>query len=105
MHDLNAVASNFLKAYKEHRKSAYVEEKIEPEPIEITSLVILKQADNPPYFYGFKPSGRPIFTYDHKIAKVFNSGCPSVTEHIERLRMIGIEIEAHLTIWREGRTA
>ena len=81
----------------------YAEEKIEVSPLAITDFVLLKQKATPPYFYGFKPSGRPIFTHDIKIAKAFNSSCPTVEEHIKRLGSYGIAVEAHLTIWREGR--
>ena len=83
----------------------YAEEKIEVAPLAITDLVVLKQTARPPYFYGFKPSGRPVFTHDLKIAKSFNSSCPTVGEHVERLGTIGIQVEPHLTVWREGRDA
>lgn len=100
--DVHRTAEEFLKQLRTGNPH-YAEERIEVTPLAITDLVLLKQKSTPPYFYGFKPSGRPIFTHDMKIAKAFTSTCPTVKEHIERLGQIGIAVEPHLTIWREGR--
>ncbi len=100
--DVHAAATKFLTQLGKGNPH-YAEEKIEVSPLAITDLVLLKQEATPPYFYGFKPSGRPVFTHDMKIAKAFNSACPTIGEHIARLEKIGIQVERHLTVWREGR--
>jgi len=102
--DVHTVAAEFL-AQLRAGNSHYAEEKIEVSALAITDLVLLKQKATPPYFYGFKASGRPIFTHDMKIAKAFNSSCPTIGEHIQKLETLGIEVERHLTVWKEGRDA
>jgi hypothetical protein len=100
--DVHTAAAKFL-AQLGKGNPHYAEEKIEVSALAITDLVLLKQKATPPYFYGFKPSGRPIFTHDMKIARAFNSSCPTIGEHIQKLGTIGIRVEPHLTVWREGR--
>lgn len=102
--DVHQTAAEFLKQLGKGNPH-YAEEKVEVSPLAITDLVLLKQKSTPPYFYGFKPSGRPIFTHDMKIAKAFASSHPDVEANIKRLGQIGIAVEAHLTVWREGRDA
>ena len=101
--DIHQIAANFLREI-ERGNAVYKEEQTNVEAVaSVTGLVALRRAVNPPYFYGFKPSGRPIFTHDIRLAKSFSTSHPSLAQHIDHLATIGVEVSQHLTVWSEGR--
>lgn len=105
MYDLDGVnktATAFLEEL-ERGTTAYREEQTEICHINASTLVVLKRPDTPPYFYGFKPSGRPIFTHDIRLAKAFKMTCHTLYQHAERLMHLGVDVDTHPTVWFEGR--
>jgi hypothetical protein len=102
--DVHKVANDFLKTLE--RGTAYREERLEVVPVSLTigkDLVALKRKEAPNYFCGFKPSGRPIFTHDLRLAKSFEAQCMTLAAAATQLVTIGIEITLHPTVWYEGR--
>ena len=102
--DVSKVAADFLKAME--RGTVYREERVETVPISMSlpaTFVALKRAESPNYFCGFKPSGRPVFAHDLRVAKSFEPTCPHLGTSVDRLRMIGVEVEPHPTVWYEGK--
>lgn len=101
--DVHKVAADFL-IELERGNSFYQEEQIEVEPLAtFAGLVALRRPVKPHYFYGFKPSGRPIFTHDLRLAKSFETAHHTLTQHIEHLAVIGEKVEPHPTVWSEGK--
>ena len=101
--DIHKIAADFLKEV-ERGNAIYKEEQAKVEAMaSMTGLVALRRAANPPYFYGFKSSGRPVFTHDIRLAKSFSTSHPSLTQHIDHLATIGVEVSQHLTVWSEGK--
>jgi hypothetical protein len=101
MHDIHKIAADYLTKIK---RSSYQEEQLEVQPIaEFTGLVALRRSEKPEFFHGFKPSGRPVFTHELRLAKSFHSMQNSLSEHISRLTMIGETVSLHPTVWFEGR--
>lgn len=99
--DIHKIAADFLTKLE---RSNYKEQQIETEVLaSVTGLVALKRPNNPPFFYGFKPSGRPIFTHDLRLAKSFESSRGEVSQHIEHLATVGENVVPHPTIWSEGK--
>ena len=102
--DVHKVASDFLKAME--RGTTYREERLEPLSISMPvshDLVALKRKDAPHYFCGFKPSGRPVFTHDLRVAKSFEARSMTLATEVSRLRTIGVEVQPHPTVWFEGK--
>jgi len=103
--DVHKVAADFLKALE--RGTTYREERLEPlsisVPTETTQFVALKRDETPHFFCGFKPSGRPVFTYDLRVAKSFEPQSMLMATHVDRLRTVGVEVEPHPTVWFEGK--
>lgn len=103
MSEINRVAAAFLREI-ERGETQYKEEKTDVEtPVGFTGLVALRCVVTRKFFYGFKPSGRPVFTHDLRLAKAFESHHNSLVEHVERLELIGQEIALHPTVWVEGK--
>jgi hypothetical protein len=103
MSEINRVAAAFLRQI-ERGNLAYKEEKVEVETVaEFTGLVALRCPIKKQFFYGFKPSGRPIFTHDIRLAKSFETNHPALTQHMERLEMVGETVAPHPTVWIEGK--
>ena len=103
MSEINKVAAAFLREI-ERGNTQYKEEKVEVEPLAtFTGMVALRCPVKRQYFYGFKPSGRPIFTHDLRLAKSFDSNHPALDQHVERLSMIGENVLLHPTVWKEGK--
>jgi len=99
---VNRTAENFLREL-EKGNGFYEEAKIEVVAVDMTGMVVLKQPGPPPFFCGFKPSGRPIFTHDLRLARSFTKHCEELYESAERLITLGIDVKPHLTMWHEGR--
>jgi hypothetical protein len=103
--DVHKVAADFLKALE--RGTTYREERLEPlsisVPVETTQFVALKRHETPHYFCGFKPSGRPVFTHDLRVAKSFDPQCMTLAMSVDRLRIVGVEVQPHPTVWYEGK--
>lgn len=103
MSEINRVAAAFLREI-ERGEVKYQEEKTQVEAVAtFTGLVALRRPITPHYFYGFKPSGRPIFTHDLRLAKSFDAHHPALDHHVERLTMIGETVSPHPTVWKEGK--
>ncbi len=101
--DVHKIATAYLDNL-ERGETAYKEEKIEVESLaSLPALVTLKRSTNPPFFYGFKSSGRPIFTHDLRLAKSFEISHSSVEQHVKHLEGIGENVVLHPTVWLEGR--
>jgi hypothetical protein len=102
--DVHKVASDFLKSLE--RGTVYREERLEPVSISMPigkDLVALKRKEAPHYFCGFKPSGRPVFTHDLRVAKSFEATSMSMATEVNRLRIIGVDVQPHPTVWFEGK--
>lgn len=102
MEQLNRIAEQFLKDLAKGI-TAYSDEKVFVEPIAVGGYVALKQDAIPHYFAGFKPSGRPVFTYDLRLAKSFPATSVNLHETVGRLGMVGVSVKPHQTVWHEGR--
>jgi hypothetical protein len=105
MSDIHKIAADFL-ADLELGDSIYREEQIEVEPLAtatIVELVALRRSAPPCYFYGFKSSGRPLFTHDLRLAKSFDAKNPELMHHVRRLELIGEAVVPHPTVWFEGK--
>jgi hypothetical protein len=102
MSDINRVAAAFLRAL--HEGSAYSDEPIvhEVEPLAAQGLVALKRTAHPQYFYAFKPSGRPVFVHELRLAKSFETTSTDTWEHVERLHNLGEKVSPQLTVWKDG---
>jgi hypothetical protein len=100
--ELHQVAEDFLKKLKDGGDPFYKEERVETAALEMSNLAVLKRETHPQYFYGFKPSGRPVFSHDIRLARTFTTSCPTLGQHADRLKTIGIEVSPEPTIWREG---
>jgi hypothetical protein len=103
LEDVHKTAAEYLSRIKSGGDPFYQEEKVEVVGLDMPSYVALRQAGSPPFFYGFKPNGRPVFTHDTRLAKSFKLGCLSMTAYVERLRMFGIEVNEYPTVWVEGK--
>ena len=101
--DIHTVAADFLKALE--RGTTYREERLEPVPVAIPvcSHVALKREETPYFFAGFKPSGRPVFTHDLRLAKSFDPQSMTLAIHVNQLNGVGQEVEPHPTVWIDGR--
>jgi hypothetical protein len=103
MSEINKIASSFLKQL-ERGGRFYKEETITPEPIAaFTGLVALKRSVKPEFFHGFKPSGRPVFTHDLRLAKSFHTTRQELEDHINQLEAVGETVLPHPTVWFEGK--
>ena len=100
--DVHQIAADFLKEIQGGNSPFYCEEKIEVAALEMSTLVVLRKVEHPQYFYGFKLSGYPVFTHDVKLARTFESTCEALSQHSDKLKQIGFEVEPEPTIWREG---
>jgi hypothetical protein len=100
--DLHQVAEDFLKKLKDGGDPFYKEERVEAAALQMLNLAVLKRKTHPQYFYGFKPSGLPVFTHDVRLAHSFTTSCPTFAQHAEQLKTAGIEVSSEPTIWREG---
>ena len=104
LEDVHQTAEKFLREYQ--RNMNYKAEKLEVNQsleLPLPEFVVLKQTMTPPYFYGFKPSGRPVFTHDLRLAKSFKTDCITIGPHIDRLKSVGVKVEQHPTTWYEGK--
>jgi hypothetical protein len=103
--DIHKVASDFLKNLE--RGHAYNrEEQAEPTPISVPvygELVALKREEAPQYFCGFKPSGRPIFTHELRLAKSYEPQTLELANDLNRLRTLGFVVVPHPTVWLNGK--
>jgi hypothetical protein len=102
MSDINHIASKFLLSLKEG--SAYSDEPLvhEVEPLAAQGLVALKRTEHPQYFYGFKPSGRPVFVHDLRLARSFEVNGSDVWHCVSRLQDIGVRVSPASTVWKDG---
>ena len=69
MADVHELAADYLKQLKSGGDPFYKEEKIEVSAIEMSNLIVLRKETHPRYFSGFKPSGRPVFAHDVRLAR------------------------------------
>jgi len=99
---VHEVAQDFLREL-EMGNCFYQEEKAEVVDFNIMNLVVLKRSGAPPYFYGFKPSGRPVFTHDLRLAQTFVMNTPLLNENVEKLNVMGVKVEQRPTVWYEGK--
>lgn len=103
LEDVNKTAELFLRSL-ETGKPFYSAEPIKVESnIARGSKIALRQVANPPFFVGFKGSGRPIFTHELRLAQSFDETSMSLYDTVDRLKTIGVEVEPHNTVWHEGR--
>lgn len=65
----------------------------------LTERVIITREQSPPYLAGIKPSGRPIFTHDMKLAAAYDSASMKLVDILSRLKMYDMHVETMPACW------
>jgi hypothetical protein len=105
MSDIHSIAERFLRDLA--RGTAYSADPVPIEPLAVYSkgldIVALRREEKPQFFAGFKPSGRPVFTHDLRLAQSYSATSIKLHETVGRLAVIGTEVLPHATVWFDGK--
>jgi hypothetical protein len=102
--DVHTIAERFLKELKRgNTRASFYAPADNPDITtladSITDRVVVQREEAPQYFVGFKPSGRPVWSHDVRLAASYDSASLSLVRVLGTLKAYAMEVETMPATW------
>jgi len=101
-HDIHSIAERYLRDLASGKAPFYSpsdETEICNLADSIKEPVVVIRSQSPQYLVGFKPSGRPVYSHDLKLAHTFDSASSALSDALTKLKTYGESPEIMPAVW------
>jgi len=102
LNDVHTIAQRYLRDLKTGKASFYAPADNTPVTTladRISDRVVVQRDETPQYFVGFKPSGRPVWSHDIKLATSYDSASLTLVDVLKRMELHSIVVETWPAVW------
>jgi hypothetical protein len=99
---IHTIAERYLQDLHSGKASFYAEAEnndVLPLGDSIAERVVIMEADSHRYLVGIKPSGRPVFTHDLKLAASYDSASLALADILDRMGRYQIGVQTMPACW------
>jgi hypothetical protein len=98
--DIHTLAESYLRDLEGGKTNFYQEEETPVLPlVDCGMRVVVVREEMPSYLAGIKPSGRPVFTHDMKLAASYDASSWKLDEVLERLKIYDLQVDTMPACW------
>lgn len=102
MKDIHTIAEGYLRDLERGHAHFYAPastKTVVPLGESLTQRVVIMRETEPHYLVGIKPSGRPIFTHDMRLAASYDSASLKLVEVLAHFKKIDLYVETMPACW------
>jgi hypothetical protein len=102
VHDIHTIAEKYLRDLENGKASFYApadNADVLPLGAVISDRVVVMREEAPHYLAGLKPSGRPVFTHDLKLAASYDSASLKLVDILMRMKVYQTEVQTMPACW------
>jgi hypothetical protein len=103
VHDIHSLASKYLSDLERGNAKFYAKPDEDDEALiladSLVDRVVIMREEVPHYLAGIKPSGRPVWTHDLRIAMSYNSGSAKLDNVLERFKLYDMPVMTMPACW------